>query len=271
MIIKIPEAELESIARIFGDTSSGFSGSEIENILKICNLTDPGPITKWRRIYESLQDSQQKYQVGNHVGKFIEESMKPARHLKNKNLWCQWKSDINVILSLLGMELNEAGKIIEAKRIHTIDQALQKVSSFRQKLIERNVHHEIYKYCVRELIAENYFHAVFEACKGVTDKLSTISGIKKDGSELIDIIFSINRPIVAINSLTTESEKSEHKGFANLLKGVFGLIRNPLAHEAKVNWNMSEQDALDTFSMLSMIYRKIDIMVKIRSFEEYSD
>ena len=35
--------------------------------------------------------------------------------------------------------------------------------------------------------------------------------------------------------LPTESEKSEQKGFANLLIGLFGAVRNPLTHAPKAN------------------------------------
>jgi len=59
-------------------------------------------------------------------------------------------------------------------------------------------------------------------------------------------------------AISTESEKSEQKGFANLLIGLFGAVRNPLAHAPKTNWPMSEQDALDILTLVSLIHRKLD-------------
>ena len=38
---------------------------------------------------------------------------------------------------------------------------------------------------------------------------------------------------------TRKSERSEQSGFANLLRGTFGMFRNPTAHEARINWVMS--------------------------------
>ncbi|MDI3485355.1 MAG: hypothetical protein PWQ50_575 [Methanolobus sp.] len=70
-------------------------------------------------------------------------------------------------------------------------------------------------------------------------------------------MFAIERPILAINSLRTETEKSEHKGFAMLLKGCFGAIRNPLAHEPKILWE-GEDDAADYLSLISLLHRKLD-------------
>ncbi|MBY0378973.1 MAG: TIGR02391 family protein [Burkholderiales bacterium] len=164
---------------------------------------------------------------------------------------------------MLGIAINDSGKLVTTTKTFTIDQALSKVNSLKDKLTQRNTHVEVFKYCTKELVANNYFHAVFESCKGVACRLRDFTGLNKDGAELVDMIFSLSNPIVKINGLISESEKSEHKGFANLLKGIFGMIRNPLAHDPKLNWNMNEQDALDIFAMLSMIHRKIDIMVLI--------
>ncbi|MCM3565608.1 TIGR02391 family protein [Hydrogenophaga intermedia] len=44
----------------------------------------------------------------------------------------------------------------------------------------------------------------------------------------------------------------------NLLIGLFGAVRNPLAHAPKTNWPMSEQDALDILTLVSLIHRKLD-------------
>ena len=53
------------------------------------------------------------------------------------------------------------------------------------------------------------------------------------------------------------------KGFANLLIGLFGAVRNPLAHAPKTNWPMSEQDALDILTLVSLIHRKLDGTTKL--------
>ncbi len=50
---------------------------------------------------------------------------------------------------------------------------------------------------------------------------------------------------------------SEHKGFAALIKGCFGAIRNPLAHEPKILWD-GEDDAADYLTLISMLHRKLD-------------
>lgn len=108
---------------------------------------------------------------------------------------------------------------------------------------------------------DNYFHAVFEAAKGLAQRIRDLSGVQLDGVALVDRVFAIERPMLAINSLQTETEKSEHKGFALLLKGCFAAVRNPLAHEPKLLWQ-GEEDAADYFSLISLLHRKLDDCVR---------
>jgi len=95
--------------------------------------------------------------------------------------------------------------------------ALARARALKAKLEDRKAHSEIYKYCKAELLEENYFHAVFEAIKGVFNRIRELSGLSSDGAELINKVFSIKAPILAINALSTETEQSEQKGFSNIL------------------------------------------------------
>jgi uncharacterized protein (TIGR02391 family) len=65
-------------------------------------------------------------------------------------------------------------------------------------------------------------------------------------------------PHLAINELNSETLREEQRGFVSLLKGLYGTIRNPIAHEPKVEWEMEEQDAHDILTMISLVHRKID-------------
>ena len=88
---------------------------------------------------------------------------------------------------------------------------------------------DVLKFCRAELVVENYFHAVFEATKSVAQKLRDKAGLASDGGPLVDGALGLGRtgvPRLAFNSLRTESERSEHTGLMNLIKGVFGAFRN---------------------------------------------
>lgn len=108
------------------------------------------------------------------------------------------------------------------------------------------------------MLTENYFHAVLEAVKGVAERLRQMSGLTSDGAELVNEALATKAPIIALNSLRTDTEISEQKGISNLLVGLFGAIRNPAAHAPKVTWPMPEQDALDVFALVSFVHRKFD-------------
>jgi uncharacterized protein (TIGR02391 family) len=122
---------------------------------------------------------------------------------------------------------------------------------------------EVLNYCRAELMDKNYFHAVFEATKGVAERVRGLSGLTGDGVDLVNKAFAGQHPVLALGPLTSESEKSEQKGFANLLIGLFGAVRNPLTHAPKTTWPMSEQDALDILTLVSLIHRKLDRTTKV--------
>jgi uncharacterized protein (TIGR02391 family) len=121
-----------------------------------------------------------------------------------------------------------------------------------------NFHPDVLRFCRTELVADNYFHAVLEATKSIADKLRAKSGLADDGAKLVDATLCGAAPRLAINELTTESQRSEQSGFANLIKGVFGMFRNPAAHEARVLWAISKGDAEDLLSVASLIHRRLD-------------
>lgn len=263
MIKSFPVEILEAIAKLFADTKGGFTGDELGRLLALSDIADPGEMTKWRRLLQAFQQQQRLDNCGNKIGSFIQNAMAPGRYLQNHALFDERRGELNKMLSLCGIAINEKGTLIPTERTETVREALRRSECLRSKLRDCGTHPEVFKYCSEELVAENYFHAVFEATKGIVDRLRLKTGLTGDGAEIVDRAFASENPMVAINTLQSKSEQAEHKGFANLLKGAFGFIRNPLAHEAKLNWQMDEQDALDSFALISLIHRRIDNMVLI--------
>ena len=146
----------------------------------------------------------------------------------------------------------------------TIPEARTKANNLRTKLELRNTHSTVFLYCKEELLSENYFHSVLEAVKSVFDRIREISNLKNDGVILIDSAFGGESPLLIINNFISESEKSEHKGFLNLLKGLYGMFRNPTAHEVKIKWEIIEEDALDIMSIVSYCHKRLDKTHRIR-------
>jgi len=195
---------------------------------------------------------------------FINRAMNPVGYGNNKVDFDWRRDELNIVLSFSGFYLREDGKICHSKKETTLKGARARAGHLKSQLEERNVHHEVLKYCRSELVEKNYFHAVLEATKGINERIRTISGLVTDGAELVNTAFSLRKPIIAINFLKTDTEKSEQKGFSNLLIGLLGAIRNPTAHAPKIIWPMSEQDALDVLTLASFIHRKLDNAIKIK-------
>lgn len=250
---------LEGLSKVLGDTSNGLSNNEITKYLKEVDLPNVFPEgTKWKRIYNAFVTYQHNKNISNNILRFINKSLHPARFVGRNQQYEDTRIELNKRLCFAGLELSESGKFREIESIFTITDAEYRASRFRKKLEQRETHYRIYEFCNAELLNENYFHSVFEAVKSVFEVIRMKSGLSVDGNLLIEQAFSINNPLIQINSLSNETEISEHRGFVNLLKGVTGMFRNTTAHAPKITWQMSEIDALDILTTLSLIHRKLD-------------
>lgn len=250
---------LEGLSKVLGDTSNGLSNNEITKYLKEVDLPNVFPEgTKWKRIYNAFVTYQNNKNISNNILRFINKSLHPARFVGRNQQYEDTRIELNKRLCFAGLELSESGKFREIESIFTITDAEYRASRFRKKLEQRETHYRIYEFCNAELLNENYFHSVFEAVKSVFEVIRMKSGLSVDGNQLIEQAFSINNPLIQINSLSNETEISEHRGFVNLLKGVTGMFRNTTAHAPKITWQMSEIDALDILTTLSLIHRKLD-------------
>lgn len=250
---------LESICKVIADTNDGLTGTEIRKILGDSRIEDVDPNnTKWKRLYNAFVTFQNNNQLSNNILTFIQKALAPARFIGRQAEFEDLRYEINKPLSFLGLELRDSGKFAKTSISTTISEAERKASRLKNKLQKRNAHTDIFKYCKAELLADNYFHSVFEAVKSVADKIRSKTGLTEDGGVLVDKAFSVNAPLIKINDLSNETEKSEHKGFANLLKGIFGMFRNTTAHAPKIKWEIHEADALDLMSTVSLIHRRLD-------------
>jgi uncharacterized protein (TIGR02391 family) len=266
VIPKFNEANLQAICDVLANTGTGLTGSEIGRYLRECGCADPIPeMTKRHRLYAALAQKQNTDGCANGVLAFIKHSMQPVRHVGNRDYFETKRAELNGVLAFSGLTLGEDGHLRHRSAAQTLTQAEEAASALRKTLIERKVHPDVLKFCRAELVADNYFHAVFEATKSVAEKLRDRSGLTTDGAALVDGALGISQagyPRLAFNALRTESERSEHTGLMNLIKGVFGAFRNTAAHAPKIHWEVSEQDALDVLTTISLLHRRLDTAIR---------
>jgi uncharacterized protein (TIGR02391 family) len=254
-----PEGQIEALAKVLGECASG---DDISRVLRDRGINDDsGESTKWRRLYRIFLALQAKDKCANRVVDFIRALLTPARFAGKSDDFERRRKELNVVLAFSGLEYGADGNFRSVTNARTLDEAEQRAQTLRAKFRGRRLHPEVLRYCRNELLQENYFHAVFEASKGLAQRIREMSGVSLDGAALVDRVFAIEKPVLAINSLQSETERSEHKGFAALLKGCFGAVRNPLAHEPKILWQ-GEEDAADYLSLISLLHRKLDDAVK---------
>jgi len=256
------EGQVEALARLLGEYGSG---TDISRVLSDRRLDDnSGESIKWRRLYSIFLDCQRKHGCANHILDFTGAFLTPERFVGRSEEFETHRQELNAILSFAGLEYGADGQFREVTAAKTLDEAERRVQTIRAKFQGRRMHPEVLKYCRSELMQDNYFHAVFEATKGLAQRLRDMSGVNADGAALVDRVFSIERPLLAMSALQTDTEKSEHKGFSALLKGCFAAARNPLAHEPKILWE-GEDDAADYLSLISLLHRKLDECVPTRA------
>ncbi len=256
---KIPtfdSAHLKVLSRCLGEIGTG---SDIDRVLQEKNIIDnSGVSTKWRRLYSIFMESQKKYKCSNQIIDFIRTFFQPVNFIEQKETFETHREELNKILVFSGLTYESTGQICYCKKVQTLDEVEKSVKTIRSKLRGRKMHAEVLKYCKSELMQDNLFHAVFEASKGLAERIREKSKIDEDGTFLVDKVFSIEQPLLAFNKLQTDTEKSEHKGFASLLKGCFSAFRNPTAHQPKILWQGDEDDIIDCFSLISFLHRRLD-------------
>ena len=224
-IPKLKQTHLEAICGVVGDTSGGLTGAEIGKLLGRCGIADPVPgMTKRHRLFAALQAQQDRDDTANNVFAFVQTAVDPARFVGRPAVFEELRSELKQALAFCGLRFRDDGRFERVDEARTIGQAHERAGRLRNALRQRNVHPDVLAFCRAELLQENYFHAVFEATKGVAEKLRQRTGQTSDGAELIDKTFGLMSPMLAINTLRTETQQSEQKGFSNLIKGGFGLF-----------------------------------------------
>lgn len=266
----LPSGVLRRICAVLGDTAEGLTGREIAALLQEARIDDPGEMTKKDRLFEALSARQARDGASNAVLACLKIALSPARFLEVPEAFNLWRDPINEALAFVGLVLNENGTIKHlATAASTLSEAQARANQFRGALRTRDVHHLVLLGCASEIEDENYFHAVFETTKSLADRIRRVTGLTEDGTTLVDHALGRSRgrlPMLALNRLETRTDQSEHDGYANMLRGLFGAFRNTTAHRPKTSWPISEQDALDMMTTASMLHRRLDNAVQVSAY-----
>lgn len=121
---------------------------------------------------------------------------------------------------------------------------------------ERNIHPRLPS-IVKNLFDDGYYaQASFEAFKFLDKEVQRLSGSIGNGSKLMMSVFSVDAPVIKLNSLESASEKDEQRGFQFIFSGAFLAIRNPRGHE--FGMIDTPDKCLDHLSLASLLLRKLE-------------
>jgi len=278
------EQNLHNISAIIADTNRGLTKSELERHLRESRITLVSDesynngiyykvgLNKRDWLYNCLANEINTTHSFNKVVKFIEIVMNPINYtkLEKREKYQFILEELNKILLLLGYEIDSFGKLTEIVKANNLDEVDRRVNSLKKKLYDRNIHSEVTKYCINDYLREDYFDTVFEATKGLAERVREISGLNSDGNELFQNAFATKNPYIILNMLATDSEKNEYNGLKELLIALFHLVRNPMAHTPKINWKQNENEALDILTIISFAHKYLDKCYKNPSKNTWS-
>ena len=252
-------ATIEGLSHFLGER---YSGSTLTRLLVQARVDDPlGPRqTKWKRLDEALNARQRRDGHGGGVAAFLHAALSPKRFTGAREIYDTLRGDVNELLALEGLQIKDDGRLHRVAQARTLSEAEERADRLRARLRARGVHHDVLRFCRAELVQRNYFHAVLEASKSVSAKIRGRTGLEADGTELADQAFTLKQgmPPLAFNSLQSPSQRSAHSGYAHFVRGVVGAFRNPTAHEPKIEFPLTEEDALDMLATISMVHRRLD-------------
>lgn len=275
--IILDEQQLKSICEVLGETTKGFTKTQLKHLLqqsRIVPVSDGSNsnglgysigLNKRDWLYNCLATEINNSHSISKIYLFLEKALNPVSFTDTakREQYTYLLEGTNKVLMLAGLEITKEGKLIPVAQAKTLDEVDRRVNSLQSALYHRSIHSEVTKYCINDYLQNDYYDAVFEAAKGLAERVRTISGLSTDGGQLFQTAFSTKDPYLFFNSMRSESEKSEFTGLKELLEAIFHLIRNPAAHTPKINWKVDETKALDVLTMISFAHKYLDECHKV--------
>lgn len=272
MDIVLNQQQLEALCGVLGHTDNGFTKKELTRLLQESNikLVDDGSfnngltykigLNKRDWLYNCLVNEINTNHSLNRVYVFLENAFDPVSFTAEtkRDKYKYLLEGANKVLLLAGIAITPEGKLKKVVAAKTLDEVDRRVNSLKKQLYNRAIHNEVQKYCIADYLRKDYYDAVFEAAKGLAERVREITGLTTDGGKLFDTAFSTNDPYLFFNSMQTDSERSEFIGLKELLESIFHLVRNKAAHTPKINWRVDETMALDVLTLISFTHKYLD-------------
>ena len=123
-------------------------------------------------------------------------------------------------------------------------------------LYNKMVTNKILRDTTLQLFSEGHYAlAVEEAYKCLNNLVKSRTGLTADGADLMRNTFTPRNPVLALNSLKTDSQRDQQLGYMDIFAGCMTGIRNPRVHE---HLYLDEpQVALEILSLANHLFRLV--------------
>ena len=271
------QQQLKAICDVLADTSRGLTKTELSILLQQSQiqLVEDGHssngytytmgLNKRDWLHNCFANEINAHQSFDRIYMFIQGALNPVAYTdaSSRDKYTYLLEETNKVLLLAGLSVSKESTLSEAVQAKTLDEVDRRVNNLRRQLYNRAIHRKVEKYCIKDYLRRDYYDAVFEAAKGLSERLRQISGLTSDGGTLFQKAFARNDPYVFFNAMKTESEISEFTGLKELMESIFHLVRNPAAHTPKINWRTDETKALDILTLISFAHKYLDECHKV--------
>jgi hypothetical protein len=206
IIQKLDQQQLKSLCGIVAHTSEGLTKSELTTLLGQCGIcaVDDGSsrnqlgytigLNKRDWLYNCLVTEINKSQSFSKVFSFLQAVLNPAAYTSadSRQKYRYLFEETNKVLLFAGLSIDQSGRLVAVSQAETLSEVDQRVNQLKKALYDRAIHSEVQKYCVEDYLRADYYDAVFEASKGLAERVRQISGLTTDGGILFQAVFSKN-------------------------------------------------------------------------------
>lgn len=288
---------LKEICNIIGETNSGYTGSQIDNMMisidrqydykknkgqnfnnGVCYIIGK---KKAERIYDFAFFLVNKHGEINTIKKLCEYYLNPIKWLQEQEKQNLKFIEINKILNLTGFEITNEMKLININKINTIKEVEAKWNSFYSELKEYNekglINNEILKYCDEEAKKEFYYHVIDQISKHLEEKIkkkiSCIDDVETAWNLLQKKVWILDdkQPYFITNKIITKEKiditalNNYQNGYVLFIKGLLKYSRNLFSHTSRKKMNdVSKEETVSVLTSLSRAYDFIDSLSRIK-------
>jgi uncharacterized protein (TIGR02391 family) len=145
-----------------------------------------------------------------------------------------------------------------ARRVHTFTDAPPGAPAAEQHPFDlRSIHPDFPRQVLRLYDDGHYAEATFAAFRFIESEVKRLGNIRgKVGFALMMDVFNETKPVLALNSLSTDSDEDEQRGYRHIFAGSLAGIRNPRGHSVDVT--DTPDQCLDYLSLASLLLRRLD-------------